>query len=121
MKKILIQSYLSLTSLIVLFVLTLPAISEAQIKYTLNNPLAFNTVQGLLVAILNVIIVIAVPIIVLFIIYAGFLYVTARGNAVQVQQATRALTYAVIGGVIVIGAVAISQIIANVANSFAAP
>ena len=66
-------------------------------------------------------IIIATPIIVLYIIYAGFLYVTARGNAQQVEQATRALTYAIIGGVIVLGAVAMSQILANVVASFKAP
>lgn len=84
----------------------------------LKNPLEFDTIPDLLVAILNVVIVIAVPIIVLFIIYAGFLYVTARGNAEQVKTATRALTYAIIGGVLILGAVAIAEIIGNVVDEF---
>jgi hypothetical protein len=84
----------------------------------LNNPLKVGTIEGLLVAILNVVIVIAVPIIVFFIIYAGFLYVTAKGNASQVEQATRALLYAVIGGVVIIGAVAIAGIVRNIVSSF---
>lgn len=99
------------------FLLPLPVF--AQLSYSLNNPLAFGSIQDLLVAILNVIIIIATPIVVLFIIYAGFLYVTAQGNAQQIQQATRALTYAIIGGVIIIGAVAISQIISNLVTAFA--
>mgnify|MGYP006268480799 CR=1 FL=1 len=84
----------------------------------LENPLAFETIPDLLVAILNVIIVIAVPIIVFFIIYAGFLYVTAQGNAEQVRTATRALTYAIIGGVLILGAVAIAEIIGNIVADF---
>lgn len=90
------------------------------ISFKVESRIKFGTIEDLLVGILNIFIVIATPIIVLFIIYAGFLYVTARGNAQQIQQATRALTYAIIGGVLVLGAVALSQIIANVVNAFKA-
>lgn len=87
----------------------------------LANPLAgsgITSVNGLLVAILNIVIVLAMPIIVFFIILAGFKYVTARGNATQTEEATRALTYAIIGGVLVLGAVAISAIIGDVVTQF---
>lgn len=87
----------------------------------LENPLEVTTIEGLLVAILNILIIIAIPLIVFYIIYAGFLYVTARGNAAQVEQATRALTYAIIGGVLIIGAVAIAEIVKNLVGSFTAP
>ncbi|MES2966999.1 MAG: hypothetical protein V4668_04380 [Patescibacteria group bacterium] len=85
----------------------------------LQNPLRnINTIEGLLVAILNIIMILMVPVIVFFIIYAGFKYVMAQGNASQVEEATRALTYAIIGGVLILGAVAISQIIQNVVAAF---
>ena len=100
--------------------LLLPKFAAAEFKYTIVSVISPTSVEGLLVTILNTFVVIATPIIVLFIIYAGFLYVTAKGNAQQVQQATAALTYAVIGGVIIIGAVAISQVIKNVVDAFAA-
>lgn len=92
--------------------------SPTQGSVQLKNPLKVGTIEGLLVAILNVVIVIAIPIVVFFIIYAGFLYVTAKGNASQVEQATRALLYAVIGGVIIIGSVAIAGIVRNIVTSF---
>ena len=82
------------------------------------NPISFTNIQDLLFALLNVVIVIATPIVVLFLIYSGFLYVTARGNAEQIKQSTKSLMYAIIGGVIIIGSVAISNIVTNVANSF---
>ena len=69
-------------------------------------------------AILNMVIVIATPIIVLFIIIAGFKYVTAQGNPEKLQEANRALMYGIIGGVIIIGAVAILQIVQNTVNAF---
>lgn len=101
----------------------LPGQALAQITFKVESVIdtSINSIEGLLIAILNIFIIIATPIIVLFIIYAGFLYVTARGNAAQVEQATRALTYAIIGGVIVLGAVAISEIIANIVDDFKAP
>ncbi len=84
----------------------------------LENPLAFTDLTDLFEAILEVVIVLATPVIIFFVIYAGFLYVTARGNAEQVQQATRALLYAVIGGVIVLGAFAMMTIIGNLVGAF---
>jgi len=96
----------------------LPVTVNAQIKYELESYLPFNSLEDLIVAILRIFITVATPIIVLFIIYAGFKYVTAQGNAQQVQEATRALTYAIIGAVLIIGAVAISEIIANTIGAF---
>ena len=88
---------------------------EVQLTNPLNN---IGTIDDLLVAILNILVILMIPIIIFFIILAGFKYVTARGNASQVEEATRALMYAIIGGVLVIGASAISVIIKNVVLSF---
>lgn len=85
----------------------------------LTNPLSgIKSIEDLLIALLTVVQVIAIPIIVFFIIYAGFLYVTARGNVEQTQKATRALLYAVVGGVIIIGAIVISEIVRNIVVGF---
>ena len=88
------------------------------LNFCLQNPLRFNTLESLIVGILNVLLVIAVPIIVFFIIFAGFSYVTAQGNPEKIKQASRSLTYAIIGGVLILGAVAISEILQNVVESF---
>lgn len=92
-----------------------------QSSVTLQNPLAnISTIPDLLAAILQVMVIIAIPIIIFFIIMAGFKYVTARGNAKQIEEASRALLYAIIGGVLIIGATAIAQIIKNLVNAFRA-
>lgn len=88
---------------------------------SLTNPLRIGSLNELFVALLKVFIIIATPIIVFFIILAGFKYVTARGNATQVEEATRALTYAIIGGVLILGSVVLIEIISNVVGEFAAP
>lgn len=120
MKKTL-SNYKSLTAsfltLIAYIVYTLPlkvSAFEVHIKSHLNA----STFEGLILDVLHVLIIIATPIIVLYIIYAGFMYVTARGNVQQTQQATRALMYAIIGGVLILGAVALAEIIENVVESF---
>ncbi len=84
----------------------------------LNNPLTFPSIIDLLAAVLNVVIVIATPIVVFYLIYAGFLYVTARGNAEKIEEASKAIMYGVIGGVIILGSVAITAIISDTVNQF---
>lgn len=111
-----------LSSLTIATLTLLPYVAAAQpaptTKVALKNPLKVGTISELLEALLGIVIVLATPIIVFFIIYAGFLYVTAQGNAEQVKQATRALTYAIIGGVIILGSAAIATIVKNLVAAF---
>ena len=103
--------------------LSLPLFVSANISYKLENFIKITPeqgIEGLLSALLYIFITVATPIVILFIIYAGFLYVTARGNAQQIEQATKAFTYAVIGGVIILGSVALGEVIKNVVNAFKA-
>jgi ABC-type amino acid transport system permease subunit len=75
-------------------------------------------VDGLLVALLGILVVIATPIVVIFIILAGFKYVTAQGDTNKLQEAKRALVYAIIGGVLIIGAEVLAEIIRGTVDSF---
>ncbi len=94
--------------------------SGGGLEYVLQSPLApgIGSIEALLTTILNVLLVLAVPIIIFFIIFAGFTYVTAQGNPEKIKTATRSLTYAIIGAVLILGGVALSEIIAGVVNSF---
>lgn len=90
-------------------------------KITLNDPLKNSgivSIEGLVKTLLNVLIVIAAPIVVIFIILSGFKYVTAQGDPGKLEEAKRALVYAIIGGVIIVGATAIFEIIVNTINAF---
>jgi len=84
----------------------------------LLNPLKVDSIQGLLVAVINVVMVLMVPVIVFYIIYSGFKYVMARGNASQVEEASQSLLYSILGGVLILGAFAIASIIQNIVTSF---
>jgi hypothetical protein len=84
----------------------------------LKNPLRVGSLEALLVAILNIFITLMIPVIVFFIILAGFKYVTAQGNPHAIEEATTTFTYAVIGGVLILAAVAIAEIIKNTVAAF---
>ncbi len=87
------------------------AVGGDGIKFQVKSFLGVSTIQDFLLAVLNVFITVATPIIVIMIIYSGFLYVTARGNESQITKASTSMTYAIIGGILVIGAVALAGVI----------
>jgi hypothetical protein len=84
----------------------------------LCNPLKSKTITQFLLAIIDVILVFALPIIIFFIMFAGFLFVTAQGNQSQIDRAKSALTWAVIGGVIALGAKVIIDVIQGTISAF---
>jgi hypothetical protein len=78
------------------------------------NPLSnINSIEDFLKTILEGAIKIGIPIIVLAIIYSGFLFVKARGNPEQITKAKDALTYTLIGSAILLGSWAIAQLITD--------
>src|SRR3989338_7320856 len=54
---------------------------------TVTNPLNAPDFKTLIEKVLQGVLIIAVPIIVLFIIYSGFLFVTAQGDTTKLQKA----------------------------------
>lgn len=75
------------------------------------NPLQSETVEAFLIKIIDIILIFALPVIIFFIIYSGFLFVTARGNESKITEARTALTWALIGGVVILGARVIITVI----------
>lgn len=84
----------------------------------IQNPLRADNIVQLFTDIIDILLVFAVPLIVFFIIYAGFLYVTARGNESTITKAHMALLYALIGGVLILGAKVLIEVIGGTVESF---
>ncbi len=99
-----------------------PSYDNAFSDFNVDSPLAGNItgLPGLINAILTVLITISIPIIVIAIVYAGFTYVTSQGNPEKIKTASRTLTYAVIGAVLIIGALVITEVIGDTITSFGA-
>ncbi len=81
----------------------------------LKNPLdkSISSIPAFFQAVIDILLVFAIPFVVFFIIWAGFLYVTARGNPDKIKQAHNALLYALIGGLLILGANVLLDIITN--------
>lgn len=86
-----------------------------------TNPLNVNSFPDLINKVLQGVLVIAVPVIILFIVYSGFLFVTARGDTVKLATARLNFFYVIIGSIVLLGAMAIASIVANTIRSFGVP
>lgn len=76
------------------------------------NPLSnTGTIPDLIKTILKGALTIGIPVIALAIIYSGFLFVAARGNSEKLGKAKDTLLYTLIGAGILLGALAIAEMI----------
>lgn len=78
----------------------------------LSNPLTSNSLSELLTKILGFVKTIGGIVVVLMLVYVGFLFVTAQGNEEKIRSARDALFWTVIGALILLGATAIQAGIA---------
>ena len=86
-------------------------------SFTLVNPLGDITFCKLVKNILQAVLQIGIPVAVLFLVYAGFLFVVARGNPTGLEKAKKNLKYVLLGIAIFLGAWVIGQVIAATINS----
>lgn len=83
----------------------------------ITNPLGdVNTIWGLVDIVINLVQTVMIPLVVLFLIYSGFLFVTARGSEIKLTKAKTVFMYTIIGTAIIIGAEAISLLIQGTIN-----
>ncbi len=69
------------------------------------------TIGQFLDKIIEILVLIGTPIAVLAMIYAGFLFVTARGNETQLTNAKKTFLYTVIGVAILFGAKVLASVV----------
>ena len=88
-------------------------------KNEIENPLGEGNddLFAFIETIIDVVLRLGAVVAVLAIIYAGFLFVTARGDEKQLETAKKVLLYTVIGMAILLGARALSTIIINTVTS----
>lgn len=79
-------------------------------SYKIDNPLSgVNDIGSFIKKILDIVLTIGIPIVALFIIYSGFLFVTARGNSEKLGDAKKTLGYTLLGAAILLGSWIIAQ------------
>lgn len=79
----------------------------------LDNPLNSNysSIPQFISGALKVMVMVALPVITLFIVYSGFLFVLAQGNQEQLAKAKTNFVYVVIGAILILGAWVFAQLI----------
>lgn len=79
----------------------------------LCNPLSreFSSIPGFIAGALRVLVIIALPIISLFIVYSGFLFILAQGNTGKLETAKKNFLYVIIGAILILGAWVIATLI----------
>ena len=82
-----------------------------------NSGAETSTIAGFFKSILGTVMYIGVPIIGLIVIYAGFKFLTARGNSAKIRKATFNITWVIIGIAIFLGAWTLSSIVDSTINS----
>lgn len=82
-----------------------------------KNPLGVGSFCGLVKALLTAAIEIGIPIAVLFIVYAGFKFVLARGSPEKLKEARQNFLWTIIGIAIFLGAWLLASVVANTVRS----
>jgi len=87
------------------------ALCSSPVSGGLSNPLCTNNLSVFLANILKLVAQIAFPLIVLFLVYVGFLFVSSQGNPEKIKEAREYFFWAVLGALLVLGAQALSMAI----------
>ncbi len=96
--------------------------TQGQVQTSVTDPLGTRFGSGTTLAnifglIINIVIGVGVALTVIFLILAGIQYITARGDTKAADAARSSLTNAVIGFIIVLGALTIRFIVQNLLNA----
>ncbi|NCS99484.1 hypothetical protein GW765_00725 [Candidatus Parcubacteria bacterium] len=99
---------------------TNPGSSNMNIEIAFTNPLgngSITSINSLIAAILDVVITLGIPVVVLAVIYSGFLFVTALGDKEKIKTARSTFLWTLVGGMIVLGAWVIAQALQTTINN----
>ena len=96
--------------MVCLAALSLPFFAAAA-GTTLENPTSFKGISDFVAGFLRAITLIALPIIALFLVYAGFLFVKAQGEPGKLNDAKRNFMYVILGAGLILGAWVLATLI----------
>lgn len=97
-------------------VLALLPVSAFAQNQTLRNPANVPDFQTFIANFLKAIVEISLPILTLFIVYAGFMFVMARGNEEALAKAKHNFMYVILGAILILGAWVLATLIASTAT-----
>lgn len=97
-----------------------PMLASAQQGMKLENPLQFQSIADFIAGAMRALVMVALPIITLFIVYAGFQFITARGKPEGLNKAKANFMYVLIGALLVLGAWVLATLIGGTVSQLLA-
>lgn len=102
----------TLTNTLAFIAVTLPAVAMAQIG--IKNPAtSIDSIGGIVEAVVRIVRTIAIPFIVIMIMYTGWLFIAAQGNPDKLKGARTAFLWTMVGTMIVLSAELIASLLKN--------
>ncbi len=105
------STYILLAGMILILLSALPVFAQNQNQRSLTNPLRFSSIESFIEGALKAMVMIALPIISVFIIWAGFMFIKARGNPGEISTAKKNLGYVLIGATLILSAWVLATLI----------
>lgn len=93
------------------YLIALLFVPQFVLAQTIKNPLGVSTVADFIARALKSMVLLALPVVALFFVISGFMFVSARGNTHKLQEARENFVYVVIGALLIIGAWVIATMI----------
>ncbi len=87
----------------------------------LKNPLRFTSIEQFVQGTLQAIVMIGLPVITVFVVYAGFKFVAARGNPGEISKAKENFVYVIIGAALILGAWVLATLIGGTISQLLGP
>lgn len=84
-------------------------LAETSDSRIIENPLKVDSIMGLLTLVLDIVVQVGLVVVVFFIIFAGFQFVTAQGDTGKITKARETLVATLIGSAIILGCYAIAS------------
>ena len=96
--------------ILIFFSTTLPLWAQS---IQIRDPIRQTSVESVVFSVLDFLVQLGAIALVLAIVYAGFLFVAAQGNPEKLKTARSALFWTIIGGMILLGARMIANVVEN--------
>ena len=98
--------------------LMLLAVLPAYAADGIQSPLKpeVSSIPGFIEAALKALVMIALPILTLFIVYSGFKFISAQGNSSKLEEAKKNFMYVIIGSLLILGAWVVATLVGGTVN-----
>jgi hypothetical protein len=117
-KRIQKSFYIALASVVTLVPRRVVTAQEDFSSSKIKPPLGFKSLAEAINAVIDPITKIGLVVVVLAIVYSGFLFVTAQGSDEKISKAKKTFLWVVIGAVVLLSANQISEIICETVSEF---